>query len=287
MLAVVGTIPEQKFPLIAGKVTLNGNRICIKGEKVDVNRGTPALLAAAVKTGEMLGQSELFGYLVGDIGLGDGSRRLYEYLSRNLEYLNFSAITFHYLQPDVDWHNRVLFAVEKMAKRPVLIADAGFMYAAKMSGQSQEYDLFTSDIGELAFLADETAPHPFYTRGFILHEENRVPDLITRAYEHNNASLSLLVKGEKDYLANRQGIQATVNGYMENAMEAIGGTGDTLTGIASALAGAGMDISKAAIIAAKANRLAGYYARPTPATQVIEIIRHIPGALEEILQEKK
>ena len=36
---------------------------------------------------------------------------------------------------------------------------------------------------------------------------------------------------------------------------------------------------------AKANRLAGYYARPTPATQVIEIIHHIPEALEEILQE--
>jgi hypothetical protein len=40
------------------------------------------------------------------------------------------------------------------------------------------------------------------------------------------------------------------------------------------------------LVAAKANRLAGYYARPTPATQVIEIIRQIPRALEEILQEK-
>ena len=287
MLAVVGTIPDQNFPLIAGKVTLDGNRICIEGKKVDVNRGTPALLAAAYKAGEALGRPELFGHLVGDIGLGDGSKRLYEYLTENLEHLSFSAITFHYLQPDVDWHNRVLFALKKMAKRPALIADAGFMYAAKMSGQSQEYDLFTPDIGELAFLADETAPHPFYTRGFILHEENRVPDLIARAYEYNNASRSLLIKGEKDYLANRQGIQATVNGYMERAMEAIGGTGDTLTGIAAALIESGMEISNAAIVAAKANRLAGYYARPTPATQVIEIIRQIPGALEEILQEKK
>ncbi|MBW2568949.1 MAG: sugar kinase [Deltaproteobacteria bacterium] len=286
MLAVVGTIPDQNFPLIAGKITLDGNRICIEGKKVDVNRGTPALLAAAYKAGEALGRMELFGYLVGDIGLGDGSRRLYEYLTENLEHLSFSAITFHYLQPDVDWHNRVLFALKKMAKRPVLIADAGFMYAAKMSGQSQEYDLFTPDIGELAFLADETAPHPFYTRGFILHEENRVPDLIARAYEHNNASQSLLIKGEKDYLANRHGIQAAVNGYVENALEAIGGTGDTLTGIVAALIESGMEISDAAIIAAKANRLAGHYARPTPATQVIEIIQQIPGALEEILEEK-
>jgi len=72
----------------------------------------------------------------------------------------------------VDWHNRVLFQIQGLAEKPVLIADAGFMYAAKMSGQAELYDLFTPDIGELAFLADEAAPHPFYTRGFILHEEN-------------------------------------------------------------------------------------------------------------------
>jgi ADP-dependent NAD(P)H-hydrate dehydratase / NAD(P)H-hydrate epimerase len=62
-----------------------------------------------------------------------------------------NTLVFHYLQPDVNWHNRVLFAVEEMDRRPVLIADAGFMYAAKMSGQSSQYDLFTPDIGELAF----------------------------------------------------------------------------------------------------------------------------------------
>ena len=286
MLAVIGTVPEQNFPLIAGKVTLDGDRICIEGKKVDVNRGTPALLAAACKAGEALGRMELFGYLVGDIGLGDGSRRLYEYLTENLEHLSFSVITFHYLQPDVDWHNRVLFAVEKMAKRPVLIADAGFMYAAKMSGQAASYDLFTPDVGELAFLADETAPHPFYTRGFILHEENQVPDLVARAYKHNNASRFLLVKGEKDYLADRDGIKATVDILACEAMEAIGGTGDTLTGITAALIESGMEISNAAIVAVKVNRLAGHYARPTPATQVIEIIEQIPRALKEILLEK-
>lgn len=286
MLAIVGTVPDQKFPLTTGKVSLKDDEICIQGKRVYVNRGTPALLAAAIKTGEVLGQSELFGYLVGDIGLGEGSRKLYEYLTKNLGRSKFSAIAFHYLQPDVDWHNRVLFAIKEMAKQPILIADAGFMYAAKMSGQSQEYDLFTPDVGELAFLADETAPHPFYTRGFILHEENRAPDLIVRAYAHKNAAHYLLVKGEVDYVADEKGIHATIDNPMEGAMEAIGGTGDTLTGIVAGLIESGMEISKAAIVAAKANRLAGYYARPTPATQVIEIIRQIPGALEEILQEK-
>ena len=283
MLAIVGTVPDEKFSLTTGKVSLKGDEICIQGKRVHVNRGTPALLAAAVKTGEMLGQSELFGYLIGDIGLGEGSRRLYEYLTKNLGGSKFSAITFHYLQPDVDWHNRVLSAIKKMAKQPVLIADAGFMYAAKMSGQAAAYDLFTPDVGEMAFLADEDAPHPFYTRGFILQDEKRVPDMIKRAYAHKDASRFLLVKGAKDYLADQDGIKATVDSPACEAMEAMGGTGDTLTGIAAALIGSGMEVSKAAIVAAKANRLAGYYARPTPATQVMEIILHIPEALKEIL----
>lgn len=151
--------------------------------------------------------------------------------------------------------NRILLAIGDMPVRPVLIADAGFMYAAKMSGQSPEYDLFTPDVGELAFLADEAAPHPFYTRGFILHDEHRIPDLIARAYAHENAPRYLLVKGKIDYLANREGIQTTIQ---EPSMEAIGGTGDTLTGIVAALIAAGKEVSEAAISAAQANRWAGF-----------------------------
>ena len=284
MIAVVGTVPDHNFPLVTGETHLEGDSIHIQGKQIPVNRGTPALLAAAIKTAQVLEQGAPIGYLVGDVGLGHGSRRLYEYLSRNLEKCDVSALVFHYLQPDVDWHNRVLFAVEEMKHRPILIADAGFMYAAKMSGQSSQYDLFTPDIGELAFLADEEAPHPFYTRGFILHEENRAPELIARAYQHENAARCLLVKGKKDYVADRQGIQATIDIPLEEAMEAIGGTGDTLTGIVTALIGTGMEVVKAAAIAARVNRLAGHYANPTPAMQVIEIVQHIPRALSEILQ---
>ncbi|MBW1719005.1 MAG: sugar kinase [Deltaproteobacteria bacterium] len=283
MLAVVGTIADRDFPMIAGKVTLQGDRIHIQGNEVTVNRGTPALLASAIKTAEALGQPEPFGYLVGDIGLGDGSRLLYEYITKHISEYDFHTIVFHYVQPDVDWHNRVLFAVEEMTRQPILIADAGFMYAAKMSGQASAYDLFTPDVGELAFLADEDAPHPFYTRGFILHEENSVPDLISRAYKYENASRFLLVKGKEDYLADREGIRATIKNPAEEAMEAIGGTGDILTGIAAALISAGKEIDEGAFIAAWANRLAGYYARPSPATQVIDIINHIPRALADLL----
>ncbi len=223
MLAIAGTVPDRDFPLVAGKVRLKDEVIYVQGKKFPVNRGTPALLASAIKTCELLDIPGPFGYLAGDIGQGYGSRCLYEHLTRVLKKTGHNTFTFHYLQPDVDWHNLVMFALEEMRKRPVLIADAGFMYAAKMSGQSCKYDLFTPDIGELAFLADEEAPHPFYTRGFILHEENRVPDLISRAYQHQNAARCLLVKGRKDYVADSEGIRAVVDHPSEEAMEAMGG----------------------------------------------------------------
>jgi NAD(P)H-hydrate repair Nnr-like enzyme with NAD(P)H-hydrate dehydratase domain len=285
MYAIVGTVPIKNFPLSDGEVSLEGNEICIQGNRVTVNRGTPALLAAAVKAGEFLGLEAPYGYLVGDIGLGDGSRRLYEYLTLHLPRSYFESITLHYLQPDVNWHNRVLAMLDEMVRRPRLIADAGFMYAAKMSGKSLEYDLFTPDIGELAFLADEEAPHPFYTRGFILHEESKVPDLISRSYAHKNAARHLLVKGERDYVANHEGIHAVIDFPVKEALEAIGGTGDTLTGIVTALINGGMEIIEAASVAARVNRFAGYYAKPTAATQVMEIVLHIPRALDEVLCE--
>jgi ADP-dependent NAD(P)H-hydrate dehydratase / NAD(P)H-hydrate epimerase len=287
MYAIVGTVPVEDFPLVAGEASLAGDEFLIQDYKAPVHRGTPALIAATIKAGEVLGLPAPYCYLVGDIGRGDGSRRLYEFLTGHIGESDFETITFHYLQPDVHWHNRVLEVLNNRMPRPRLIADAGFMYAAKMSGRSLQYDLFTPDVGELAFLADEEAPHPFYTRGFILHEENRVPELIARSYTHKNAARHLLVKGERDYIANEKGVQHIIDHPVEEAMEAIGGTGDTVTGIVAALITTGMEIVDAARIAAKTNRLAGYYAKPTAATQVMEILSHIPRALEEVLHEKR
>ena len=112
-----------------------------------------------------------------------------------------------------------------------------------------------------------------------------MPELIARAYAHDNASRYLLVKGRTDYLADKSGILATVADPIIDALEAIGGTGDTLTGIVSALIAAGYDIVTAAIIAARVNRVAGYLAQPTPATSLQEIVVRIPDALQLILQE--
>ena len=283
MLAVVGTVPDPDFPLTVGRVDMVQDRLSVNGRPVEVNRGTPALLGAMVLALKVLGPKQITGVIAGDIGLGDGSRSIYQYLVKNFVEMDLHTIVFHYLQPDVDWHNRILLTLKALNNEAVMIADAGFMYAAKMSGQAAEYDLFTPDVGELAFLADEAAPHPFYTRGFILHEDNKVPDLICRAFEYENAAKYMLVKGKTDFVADKKGIISSMDSPRAEAMEAIGGTGDTLTGIVTALIGAGMNIPKAAKIASKVNRLAGVSATPNPGTQVSEIIRHIPASLEKIL----
>ena len=284
MLAIAGTVPEENFTLICGDVRLEKDHLKVCDRHVPISRGTPALLAAAAKACDILGLTPPFGYLVGDTGLGHGSRRLYDFLSKNLMQSQYQVIVFHYLQPDVDWHNRILFTLEKMNPRPIIVADAGYMYAAKMSGQAGAYDLFTPDLGEMAFLADEEAPHPFYTRGFILSEESRVPEQIERAYANKNASRLLLVKGEKDYIASSDGILHTVNEPCEENMEPIGGTGDTLTGIAAALIASGRPVQEAALLAAKANRVMGKSAEPTPASNIPDLLPFLPKALKKVIR---
>ena len=61
----------------------------------------------------------------------------------------------------------------------------------------------------------------------------------------------LLVKGETDYLADKNGLLAMFDRPREGALEAIGGTGDTLTGIVTALINSGLGIELAAIKAAE------------------------------------
>ena len=285
MLAIVGTIPDPAIPVLDAPVELTGNSLRVKGRDIGPDRGTPALLAAAAIACRHLGLPLPHAFLVGDEGLGKGSRTLYGHLTDVLPGRDISTLAFHYLQPDVDGHNKVLLTALSMASLPTLIADAGFMYAAKMSGQAGEYALFTPDAGELAFLADETAPHPFYTRGFILQDEDRVPELICRAYAYDNAASCLLVKGNRDRIADRSGILATVTGPSEEAMEAMGGTGDSVTGMACALVEFGLDVPRAAHIAAQANRYAGQLAAPTPASQIRELIEHIPAALTRAMEE--
>lgn len=285
MLAIIGTVPDAAVPITVGPAELIGEEVVVAGRSFAVNRGTPALLAAAIATGGVLGLPPPMAYLVGDIGLGDGSRRLYAHLAATLPACDHELLVFHYLQPDVDWHGRVLLAIGEMRRRPLLVADAGYMYVAKMSGQAEDYDLFTPDVGELSFLADDQAPHPFYTRGFLLHMDGEVPEMIARAYRHGNAARHLLVKGKRDYVACSTGILAEIAAPSVATMEPVGGTGDTLTGIVAALVASRLPIPRAAEAAARINRLAGAMARPTPATQVGELIACIAPAVAQALPD--
>jgi len=283
MLAIVGTIPEENFPVTFGKAYLEEDFLIIEEKRISVQRGTPALISAVCKTFQAFKKEEPYAYLSGDTGKGYGSRKLYEFLVENLKKRSFDTLVFHYLMPDVDWCNKILFVLEELSKRPVLIADAGFMYAAKMSGNAKNFDLFTPDPGELAFLADEKAPHPFYTRGFLLQEEERVEELIKRAYKYGNAGKYLLVKGKRDYVVRNGEIVEIISEPCIEALEAIGGTGDTLTGIVSALIDLGYEIEIACILGAKINRFAGKLSNPDPSTQISEIVKFIPEAIKLVL----
>ena len=284
---IVGTVPREDFPLVDGLCCFDGDTLCVENQRIRVRRCTPALLAAACISAESLGIGLPRAILVGDIGTGEGSKRLYQYLVDSMAFQKDHLVVFHYLQPDVDWHNRVLISIEDQRNRPRLIADAGYMYVAKMSGFAASYDLFTPDIGEMAFLADESAPHPFYTRGFLLHNEHEVPRLIARAYRSHNAARNLLVKGQCDYVASSEGVMATICEPSTPHMEPIGGTGDTLTGIVAALIEAGNDVGTAAQDGAKTNRLMGAIYQPSPASSVAELLSALPQALKAIGALKK
>lgn len=281
MLAIVGTVPYEDFPLTHGEVEIRDENMLLSGHKIPLTRGTPALIAAAAHISSALGLPRPTAYLVGDIGPGHGSRELYAWLAANLAYTDHENMVFHYLQPDVDWQFKILDGVSKMGKKPALLADAGFMYAAKMSGLAGEYDLFTPDLGELAFLADEQAPHPFYTRGFILHEDQKAEELVKMAYKHDNAAKHMLIKGAVDLVTNSKGILHRISEPSSENMEAIGGTGDTVTGTVAGLVASGLPIDEASYHAALINRWAGKLASPTPATQVLDIVDNLQKAWEK------
>jgi hypothetical protein len=287
MLCLIGTIPLKDLPVLSGEIIKNDHNVTIGKDSFPIHRGFQAMITAAAMVCSEMGLPPPVGFTVGDVGLGDGSRKLYSYLKDNLLDIPAKILTFHYLMPDVFWHDQLLWTIEKRSKKPILIADAGYMYVAKMSGFAPSYDLFTPDIGELAFLADEKAPHPFYTRGFILQEEHNVIPLIKRAYEGKNAARILLVKGITDYICINGEIVGEIDKPNVESLEPIGGTGDTLTGIVSALIHGGYPIEEASILGAKINRLAGQLAQPTPATQVSEIIKYIPSALRIVLKENE
>lgn len=285
MLLLVGPIPIRDLPFSLGTVKMNGDELSVDGQTLDINRGTVAMMASAYAVCQECGVEPPSAMIAGDIGTRRGSVQIYEYLAQNLSIDEVDVLTLHYIMPDIARNKKFLDHLDAAKKRPVLIADAGAMYVAKAGGDAPRYDVFTPDLGEMAFLADEKAVHPAYTRGFIFHMEDDVPQLVKRAHETHNTAHTVFVKGKVDYVCQDGEILEEISSPSIEEMEPIGGTGDMITGMISGLIYAGKAPVEAGRIAGRVNRKAGELSRPTPATQVKDIIKHIPEALREVLRE--
>jgi hypothetical protein len=281
MLLIAGTIPAEGDSLIEGVAKLEGEYLLVDGHKIPCTQGTAAMVSAAAVATEYLGIDSPNVVLAQDIGNGQGSKKLYKYLTDRLPEIAPRTLTLHYFLPIMLLMERLVESCEKCAKKPVLIADAGAMYAAKAGGLAPKFDVFTPDIGEMAFLADPDVTHPAYIRYYL--SDTNTTELIQSAHRLNNLADTLIVKGETDCIVKNGEIVDTVEKPCIPSMEAIGGTGDTITGLISAFAYAGLKPHEAALIAAKSNRMAGKLAEATPATKIWEVISQFPTVFKDNL----
>jgi len=181
---------------------------------------------------------------------------------------------------------RLCESIEKCSKKPIMIADASSMYAAKAAGLAAKFDIFTPDFCEMAFLADPDATHPAYISRHLFDADiTQAPELVADAYRNNNAAKMLLIKGAVDYVFENGKLIDTNTEPDIPELEAIGGTGDTITGMVSAFVYAELELHQAAIIATRANRMAGKYAQATPATRIHEITSQLPAVFKDHLCE--
>ncbi len=284
MMLIAGTVPMTDLPLTVGKVGSEGESLIIDGHRIPCTQGTGAMISAALTTIEYLKLEAPQVLVAGDTGQGKGSRSIYEYLIQNVPRLGLEVLALHYCLPDMALMRKLCQSVSGCAKKPVMIADAASMYAAKAAGLASQFDILTPDASELAFLADPEATHPAYIARHLFDTDiTHAPRLIATAYQQNSAAKLLLVKGAVDYVVQAGDIVDRISEPDVPELEAIGGTGDTITGLVSAFAYAGLELHEAAIIAARTNRMAGEYAEATPATKIWQIIEKFPAVMKEHL----
>jgi NAD(P)H-hydrate repair Nnr-like enzyme with NAD(P)H-hydrate dehydratase domain len=284
MMLIAGTVPLRDMPLTMGEVNAEGDVLIVNGKRIPCMQGTGAMVSAALATTSYLGLDAPHALLVGDIGEGRGSRELYQYLIDNIAELSPRVLALHYWLPDMSQTRQLCEVVEKCDRRPIMVADAASMYSAKAARVAEKFDIFTPDATEIAFLADPDATHPAYIARHLFETDiTQAPELAKIAYRNHDAAKLLLVKGAVDYIIRDGEVLDTVTEPDIPESEAIGGTGDTITGLVSALMYAELEPHEAAIIAAKANRMAGKYTRATPATKVRQIIEQFPAVFKEYL----
>jgi NAD(P)H-hydrate repair Nnr-like enzyme with NAD(P)H-hydrate dehydratase domain len=285
MMLIAGTVPIDGMPLTFGEVRAEGDFLLVNGQHLTCTQGTGAMVSAALTAIDYLKLETPRVLLAGDIGQGKGSREIYEYLIKHMAELATEVLALHYCLPDMAQTRRLCEAIDKCARRPIMIADAASMYAAKAAGLATSFDIFTPDAAEIAFLADPDATHPAYVRFMVNTDGGNALELIKTAYQNKNAAKLLLVKGAVDYIVKDGDVIDSITEPDVPAMEAIGGTGDTITGLVSAFVYAGLEPHEAAIIAARTNRMAGQFAEATPATKVGQVIARFPEVFKKYLCE--
>ncbi len=287
MLLLAGTIPIPDMPLTYGPCKYGENKLTIGDYTLTdnyVTLGTAAMISASSATCQTLGIEGPQAVVAGDIGSGEGTLKIFRFITDEVAKLKPKVVTIHYILPAREPFIELVNAVVKTEPKPFFIADAGTLLNAKAVGLSKKFDLFTPDPGELSFLADPDAAHPAYVRHFIFEVDNtEVARLGKEAWEHGDAPRYLLVKAATDHIFVDGKVVGVIKEPNIPSLEPIGGTGDTITGIVSALIHSGLEPSDACVKAAKINRVMGQLANPTPATRIAQLIPFIPEAVKKVI----
>jgi len=287
MLVLVGTIPIEEMPLTHGCCKYDGDKLTIGDyvlENEYVTIGTAAMISAASATCQALGIKEPYAVTIGDTGMGAGSFKMFEFLNKEVVNLKPKVLTIHYILPSREQIIELVDTVNNMKEKPFFIADAGALLSAKAIKLSRKFDLFTPDPGELSFLADPDAAHPAYVQHFIFEvDDTDIARLSKEAYDNEDTPRYVLVKAAVDHIVVDGEVVGVIKEPLIPALEAIGGTGDTITGIVSALIYSGLEPADACIKAAQINRFMGELASPTPATGIAKLINHLPEAIKKVI----
>jgi hypothetical protein len=288
MLVLAGTIPIEGMPLVEGECRYEKGKLTVGGYAIEgrfVALGTAAMASAATVTCQTLGINPPHLITYGDTGMGDGTIKILQHITQEIASLKASVLTLHYLLPTKEPFIKMVEAVEAACPKPFFIADAGALLNAKAIGLAKSFDLFTPDPGELSFLADADAAHPAYVQHFIFKVDDiEIARLGKQAYDQGNAPRYLLVKAATDHIIFEGKLAGVVKEPLIPALEAIGGTGDTITGIVSGLISSGMDPVEACLKAAQINRYMGEIVRPTPATKIAQLIPAIAEAVGRMIK---
>ncbi|MDZ4654976.1 MAG: NAD(P)H-hydrate dehydratase [Coriobacteriia bacterium] len=283
-LLVVATYPVSGGPLLSGSVRREEGVLYVDGTPIPVSQGTSAMLGAACAVSDYLGTPAPHALIAGDIGRGDGTRAVYTRLADVVTQVRPSVIAFHYMQPVMALMRQAVCDIGVAAPDALLVADAGGMYAAKAAGIAGRFELMTPDVGEVGFLADSQATHPAYVSHYLFGtDEFDPPELVRLAAERGGSARVLLVKGKTDHISLWGDVAGTVETPHVPALEAIGGTGDTITGLAAGFMAAGFPTVDAALCASRANRHAGAAIRATPAMRADDLVAALPAVFAEHL----